>query len=191
MRHDCGLLNGTSLNLSRGSGQLAGSKCCNEAWKQRKLGYATGSRSTSPVSVYQAPRSRLPSLPSPRSSINQRVERTMAAITADLKTKDLAQRLSHSLLSTSFMKFRGPEALKDSLLGSRSRHSYAIKWKLVEYALRQTSQLPLEFVHHAGKSISFRTRLVFFEQASEARTKLGTNKSNRSKKPLQVSATNY
>jgi hypothetical protein len=36
-----------------------------------------------------------------------------AAITADLKTKDLAQRISHSLLSTSFMKFRGPEALKD------------------------------------------------------------------------------
>jgi hypothetical protein len=42
-----------------------------------------------------------------------RVERTMAAITAYLKTKDLAQRISHSLLSTSFMKFRGPAALKD------------------------------------------------------------------------------
>jgi DNA-binding transcriptional regulator YbjK len=37
----------------------------------------------------------------------------MAAITADLKTKDLAQPSSHSLLSTSFMKFRGLEALKD------------------------------------------------------------------------------
>jgi len=31
---------------------------------------------------------------------------------ADLKTKDLAQRLSHRCFSTSFMKFRGPEALK-------------------------------------------------------------------------------
>jgi hypothetical protein len=36
----------------------------------------------------------------------------MAAITADLKTKDLSQRIRHSLLSTSFMKLRGPEALK-------------------------------------------------------------------------------
>jgi hypothetical protein len=37
----------------------------------------------------------------------------MVAITAELKTRDLAQRISDSWLSTSFMKFRGPEALKD------------------------------------------------------------------------------
>lgn len=51
-----------------------------------------------------------------RCSQYSRVERTVVAITADLKTKDLAQRGEPSLLCSSFMKFRGPEALKDKLL---------------------------------------------------------------------------
>jgi hypothetical protein len=41
--------------------------------------------------------------------------RTMVAITADLKTKVLALRRGPLLPFTAFMKFRGPQALKDTL----------------------------------------------------------------------------
>ena len=55
---------------------------------------------------------------------NHRVERRMTAITADLKTKDLSTANGNFLQCTAFMRFRGPKALVDSLLGSRSRHCY-------------------------------------------------------------------
>jgi hypothetical protein len=44
-----------------------------------------------------------------------RVERTMVAITVDLKTKGLALRPGASLQCRAFMKFRGPKALNDKL----------------------------------------------------------------------------
>jgi hypothetical protein len=47
--------------------------------------------------------------------------RTMVAITADLKTKVLALRRGPLLPFTAFMKFRGPQALKDTLRPACSR----------------------------------------------------------------------
>jgi hypothetical protein len=38
----------------------------------------------------------------------------MAAITVDLKTKDLALRMDNFLLCTAFIRFRGPQALEDT-----------------------------------------------------------------------------
>ena len=38
----------------------------------------------------------------------------MVAIAADLKTKDLALGMGHC---TAFMRFRGPQALKDNIKG--------------------------------------------------------------------------
>jgi hypothetical protein len=38
----------------------------------------------------------------------------MAAITADLKTKGLALRMGNSLHCTAFLRFRGPQGLKET-----------------------------------------------------------------------------
>ena len=51
------------------------------------------------------------------------VERTMGQSRPDVKTNDLAPRNELSLRSTSFMKFRGPQALKDKLPNATCRAS--------------------------------------------------------------------